>query len=375
MLRTLVIFILATLYSLGCIAQQCYVFVGSYNKDKTKDGIYVFEMDTVTGALTKVSAVDSVLNPAYLTLSPDGNNLYACTEAKTPGAGSISSYAFNPQTKALTFINSQKSAGENPVYVATDKSGKWLANGCYTEGSASIYPLSANGTIGPAAQVFTYTDSSINKERQERSHIHSAVFSPDNRYVYFQDLGADKIRCYEFNGSKKKPLQPAKTPFIRTYSGGGPRHFTFHPNGKFAYCIEELAGTITTFKLTKDSLRSVQRLYAHPDSITDGFSSADIHISPDGKFLYASNRGVENNIAIFSIMGDIGILRPVGYHTSGGNHPRIFALTPTGKFVVVANQVTGNVVVFKRNATTGLLEDTGIEVTVESASCVKIRQY
>ena len=111
------------------MAQQCYVFVGSYNKDKTKEGIYVYEMDTISGALTKVSAVDSVLNPAYLTLSPNGKFVYACTDAKTPGAGSVSSFAFNPQLKTLTFVNSQKSSGENPIYVATDNAGKWLLNG------------------------------------------------------------------------------------------------------------------------------------------------------------------------------------------------------------------------------------------------------
>lgn len=373
MFRIVVIFLVVALCSLGCMAQQCYVFAGSYNLDKTKDGIYVFEMDTITGSLTKVSAVSNVLNPAYLTLSANGNYIYACTEAKTPGAGSVSSYAFNPQTKALTFINSKQSAGENPVYVATDKSGKWLANGCYTEGSLGLYSLE-NGLIGAQWQKMFFRGESINKERQERAHIHSTVFSPDYKFLFAPDLGSDKIWCFKFDSTQQYPIKLAFLNTVKTTAGSGPRHLVFHPNGQFAYCTEELSGTVSAYSYKNGKLKHLQRINAHPDSLKDGFSGSDLHVSADGKFLYSSNRGVENNIAIFSIKPD-GKLALLGYHTSGGNHPRIFALTPTNKFVVVANQVTGNIVVFKRNATTGLLEDTGVEVTIEGVSCVKIRQY
>ncbi len=374
MLRTLVIFLLVTLYSFACIAQQCYVFVGSYNKDKTKEGIYVFKMDTVTGALTKVSAVDSVLNPAYLTLSPDGNYLYACTEAKTPGAGSVSSYAFNPQTKALTFINSQKSSGENPIYVATDNAGKWLLNGSYNEGSLSAYRLNNEGKIDSPAQVLTFTGTSLNKERQERSHIHSTVFSRNGRYLFAPDLGADKIWCFAFDSTKQTPLQPTVQKFIKTIPGSGPRHLVFDAAGKYAYCTEELTGTVSVYKYYKGKLKHIQRVNAHADSVTTQFSSSDIHLSPDRKFLYASNRGEENNIAIYSIQKN-GRLKLAGYQSTFGKTPRIFAISANGKFVIAANQSTGNIVVFKRNATTGLLTYTGFEVKAEGATCVKIRQY
>lgn len=372
MFRLLSILLPGLLCSFYCVAQHCYVFVGSYNKDKTKDGIYVFEMDTVSGALTKVSSVNSVLNPAYLTLSPDGKYVYACTEAKTPGAGSVSSFAFNQQLKIVTFVNSQKSSGENPVYVATDKTGKWLANGCYTEGSLGIYSLES-GRIGAQWQRSVFKGKSLNKERQERAHIHSTVFSPDYKYLFTPDLGSDKIWCFKFDSANQHPIKSThKT--IKTTPGSGPRHLVFDAVGNYAYCTEELSGSIAVYKFSKGKLQPIQRIFAHPDSLKSGFSGSDLHLSPDGKFLYSSNRGFENNIAVFSV-GSTGLLTLTGYHTSGGNHPRIFALSPTGKFVVVANQVTGNVVVFKRNPITGLLEDTGIEVQVEEASCVKIRQY
>jgi 6-phosphogluconolactonase len=374
MLRKLTTFFLILLFSFACMAQQCYVFVGSYNKDKTKEGIYVFEMDTISGALTKVSAVDSVLNPAYLTLSPNGKFVYACTDAKTPGAGSVSSFAFNHQLKTLTFVNSQKSSGENPIYITTDNAGKWLLNGSYNEGSLSAYRLTNAGEINSSAQVLTFTGTSLNKERQERSHIHSTVFSRNGKYLFAPDLGADKIWCFAFDSTKQTPLQPTIQKFIKTIPGSGPRHLVFDAAGKYAYCTEELSGTVSAYKYNKGKLKRIQRVNAHADTVTTQFSSSDIHLSPDGKFLYASNRGEENNIAIYSIQKN-GKLKLAGYQPTLGKTPRIFAISANGKFVIAANQSTGNIVVFKRNATTGLLTYTGFEVKAEGATCVKIQQY
>jgi 6-phosphogluconolactonase (cycloisomerase 2 family) len=331
-------------------------------------------MDTISGALTKVSAVDSVLNPAYLTLSPNGKFVYACTDAKTPGAGSVSSFAFNPQLKTLTFVNSQKSSGENPIYITTDNAGKWLLNGSYNEGSLSAYRLTNAGEINSSAQVLTFTGTSLNKERQERSHIHSTVFSRNGKYLFAPDLGADKIWCFAFDSTKQTPLQPTIQKFIKTIPGSGPRHLVFDAAGKYAYCTEELSGTVSAYKYNKGKLKRIQRVNAHADTVTTQFSSSDIHLSPDGKFLYASNRGEENNIAIYSIQKN-GKLKLAGYQSTLGKTPRIFAISANGKFVIAANQSTGNLVVFKRNATTGLLTYTGFEVKAEGATCVKIQQY
>ena len=235
MTKKTTILLLSLLMSLHSNAQNTYVFIGSYNLDNTQEGIYVYRL-TPKGALKKVTSV-KVHNASYLNLSPDGKYLYACTDTKTPNAGSISSYEFNAQQRTLTFINSQRSGGENPVYLSVHKSGKWLVNANYTEGSASVYSLE-NGKISPFVQNFQYsTEHSVDPKRQERSHVHSSVFSPKNDFVFMPDLGADKIRCYQFDSSQKQPLQAAQNPFTKTVEGSGPRHFTFHPNGKFAYCI------------------------------------------------------------------------------------------------------------------------------------------
>lgn len=368
------IFLLIVCVNFNFYSQNSYVFIGSYNSDKNKEGIYVFQLDTVTGNLKKITTVKNILNPSYLTVSPNGKFIFACTETRTPNAGSVSSFEFKPQNKTLTFINSQKSGGENPVYLSVHKNEKWLVNANYTQGSVSVYPITADGKINPIAQNFSYSEGSINKERQERSHVHSAVFSPNYDFIFLPDLGADKIRSYRFDHTKEQPLSENQYPFTQATLGSGPRHFTFHPDGKFAYCIEELTGTISVYKYANGKLDSIQRINAHSDEFKEGFNSGDIHISPDGHFLYASNRGEENNIAIFSIENN-GTLKTVGYQSAFGKTPRIFTIDSTGKFLIVANQTSGNVVVFKRNSVTGLLKKWGTEIKVENASCVQIKQY
>lgn len=362
---------------LSCInsySQDNYAFFGSYNWNKTTNGIYVYKLDTLNGKLTKVTTAKNIRNPSFLTLSPNGKYLYTCTESKTPNAGSVSSFEFNLEKKTLTYINSQRSGGENPVYLTVHKNGRWLINGNYTEGSVSVYPIATNGRIEPIIQNFQYTEGSIDPKRQERSHIHSTVFSPNYDYIFFPDLGADKIRSYQFDSSQIKPLQPTENPFTKTPLGSGPRHFSFHPNEKFGYCIEELSGTISAYKYENGKLETIQRIDTHPDTLKSGFESSDIHISPDGKFLYASNRGEENNIAIFSIAND-GTLKNIGYQSTLGEHPRIFALTPSGSFLIVTNTGNGRVIVFKRDKETGLLKKVGKIIKIKNVSCVQIKQY
>ena len=360
--------------SLNLYSQNTYVFFGSFNRDKTADGIYVYQLDTISGKLSKITAVKDIVSPSYLTLSPNGKFVFACTESKTPNGGKVSSFEFKPADKTLTFINSQNSGGENPVYMTVHKNGKWLVNGNYSEGSVSVYPIADNGTINPIAQNFQYSEGSVDPERQKRSHVHSSVFSPNFDYVFLPDLGADKIRCYKFEENKSEPLANAEKPFTQTTLGGGPRHFTFHPNGKFAYCIEEISGTIAVYQYENGKLDSIQEIATHPDEYKGNYESSDIHISPDGNYLYASNRGEQNNIAIFSIQND-GKLKNVGYQSTLGNHPRVFAIDETGKFLIVTNAVSGNVFVFKRNAKTGLLKKAGKELQIKSVSCVQIRKY
>lgn len=367
------LFIITFLLSISLNAQNTYVFLGSYNRDVTAEAIQVYQLDTLNGNLSKIAAVKNIINPSFLTVSPNGKFVYACTDTKTPNAGSVSSFEFNPQAKSLVFLNKQSSGGENPVYLSVHKSGKWLVNGNYTEGSVSVHPLLENGKIDSIAQNFQYSDGSVHKERQTRSHVHSTIFSPQFDYLFLPDLGADKIRCYQFDATQKQPLVEAKIPFTKTDLQSGPRHMTFSPNQKFGYCIEEMSGTISVYAYETGTLKKIQRIKTHEDQYDDFSESSDIHISPDGKFLYASNRGNENNIAIFSIDKN-GLLKNIGYQSTLGKHPRVFAIDESGKFLIATNVNTGNVVVFKRNPKTGMLKKVGNEIKMESVSCVQIKR-
>ena len=369
------LFLLTFLLWQTIYSQSEYVFFGSYNWNKNTEGIYVYQLDSITGKLKKVTSAKNIINPSYLTISDDGKYLYSCTDTKTPNAGSVSSFAFELEAKKLTFLNKQESKGENPVYVTVHKNGKWLIDGNYNEASFSVYPLSENGTIDSIVQFENFTEGSfVNQKRQEKAHIHAAVFAPNYDFVFFPDLGADKLRIYPFDTSQKEPLQINQYTFYNNEAGSGPRHFTFAPNGKFAYCIEELSGTISCFSYRDNQLKNIQHIKTHPETIKEGFESSDIHVAPDGKFLYAANRGNENNLAIYSIKDD-GTLDLIGFQSTLGKHPRSFAITETGKFLIVTNVNTGNVIVFKRNLKTGLLKKVGKTLKIKNVTCVKTKRY
>jgi 6-phosphogluconolactonase len=358
----------------SAVHQTYYLFIGTYTDGKPGKGIYVYRFNTDDGTLTRISNSENIINPSFLTVSPDGKCVYACTESKTPNAGSVSAFAFDSLTGKLRFINKQPSKGENPVYVTVDKSNKWLLDANYTEGSVSAYTINGDGSLNPPSQNITFADSSINKERQNRSHIHAAVFSPQQDFIYFPDLGADKIRTYTFDAAAKQPLQPAAPPFVKTEPGSGPRHFTFHPNGKYAYCIEELAGTVVAYAYNSGQPAPIQTILSYSKRY-DSYVSADIHISPDGLFLYASNRDNETTISIFSIDQATGRLTSIGHQSTMGEEPRNFTIDPTGKFLLVANVGSSSVVVFKRNLKTGLLTKTGIKINLPTPSCLQIKGY
>lgn len=373
MIRLLSLFFLLTAF-LPVYSQKTLVFFGSFNRDKAKEGIYVYELDTVKGKLYKRSSLSGILNPSFLTLSSDGKHLFACTESKTKNAGSVSSFLVDADNAEISFISSQKSGGENPVYLTLHSSGNWLINGNYTESSVCVFPVEEDGKILPLVQNFYFNEGSINKDRQEKSHIHSTVFSPDFRYVLAPDLGSDKIRLFQFDSDLIEPLQKYEKSFLTTSPGSGPRHFTFHPGGKFAYSVEEMAGAISVYKYQEGDLIQLQRINTHPENLVNNFESSDVHISPDGKFLYASNRGAENNIAIFSINSD-GTLKNIGYQSTLGKHPRVFAIDESGKFLIATNSVSGTISVFKRNLETGLLKKVGKKIKIFGVSSVRIKRY
>lgn len=345
----------------------------TYTEGKPDNGIFVFEFNTKTGTAKQVSTGKDLTNPSFLTLSPNGQFLYSCTDTKLPKHGNVTAFKIDSTNGNISFINKQSAMGENPVYVSVNKLSNIIINANYTEGNISVYKTNADGSVNTACQTIQFTDSSIVKNRQDKSHIHSAVFSQDNNYVFFTDLGADKIRVFEFNANDEKPLTEKKEWNVNTVPGSGPRHLTFHPNGKFAYCIEELSGTVSAYSYKNGKLDSIQRTNSYA-TIQDAYSCSDIHISPDGLFLYASNRG-ENTISIFSIDINTGKLKRIANQSTFGEHPRSFLIENSGKFLLVANAGSDNIVVFKRDIKTGLLTKAKDEISVPRPSCLKMQKY
>lgn len=354
---------------------KTFLFVGSYTGGKPDRGIYVYTFNTKSGELKEAAVVDNITNPSFLTLSPDGKYLFAGADTKMPDTGSVVSFRIDTLSGELKFLNRQSSGGDNPVYLSVHRNGRYLVNANYSGGSVAVRPVLKDGTLAPYSQLIQFEGSSIIKERQEKSHIHAAVFSPQCDFLYLPDLGADKIRIFRFDEHYDQPLLFPDQYVVETVPGSGPRHFTFHPNGRYAYSIEELGGMVTVYGYEDGVLDEQQRIFAYSKPC-DYYWSADIHVSPDGKFLYASNRREdENTIAIFSIDQADGQLTLVGHQSTNGDHPRNFTLDPTGQFLLVANMLTNNIVVFKRDQKTGLLKKTKHEIKVHSPSCLVMRRY
>lgn len=370
MLRSLFTFILLLVVS-GTFAQTFYLFVGTYT-DKGSKGIYVYEFDAATGQATKVSNTEGTVNPSYLAVSHNHKFVYAVTETAKQNAGSVSAFKFDKTSGTLTFLNKQLSGGDNPCYVSVHKSNKWIAVGNYSGGSLSVFPVNADGSLKPFAQNIQHTGKGVNAARQEQPHVHSTVFSPDYNYLFVPDLGTDKVVNYTFETKAESPLTPATPPFEKVDDGNGPRHLTFHPNGKFAYLVEEMSGTVSAYQYNRGKLTFIQRIKTHPADYKGAIGAADIHLSPDGKFLYASNRGDENTIAIFSVDARSGKLTTKGYSSTNGRTPRNFTIDPTGNYLLVANQATNNIVVFKRDKKTGLIQPLKEEISVPTPVCLQM---
>jgi 6-phosphogluconolactonase len=361
-----------------------YLMIGTYTSAKS-EGIYVYKFNTNTGYFSAVSKAGGVQNPSFLSISPNQKFVYAVNE-NFENAG-VSAFSFDKKSGTLALLNTQPSGGAHPCHLSVDKTGSWVLVGNYTGGSLAVLPIFGDGSLGNPTQIIKHEGKSSNAARQEKPHVHSVNIAPNNTDVFVPDLGIDKIMAYSFD-SKLGVLSAAKPPFIKMTNGAGPRHFTFHPNGKFAYLIEELSSTVTGFSYKKGTLTPLQTVTTLPTDYKEKNKNfcADIHISPDGRFLYGSNRFVDGSsgknvfaatdtidtIVIYSIDQKTGRLTYIGHEPVLGKVPRNFIITPNGKFVLVANQATDNITIFARNTQTGKLTATGKQISVPTPVCLKL---
>jgi 6-phosphogluconolactonase len=352
-------------------AREFLVYFGTYTGAKSK-GIYVARFDSATGKLTEPELVAETRNPSFLAVHPNGRFLYAVGELNDfqgKRAGAVSAFALDAKTGKLTLLNQQPSGGQGPCHLALDSKGRCVLVANYGSGSVALLPILKDGSIGQPISTIQHAGSSANPQRQAGPHAHHIVADPGSRFVLACDLGLDKALIYRLD-SKYAKLVPHDPPFASVAPGAGPRHLAFSPNGKFAYVINELNSSITTFayEARRGVMTELQTVSTLPEKFPGNNSCAEIEVHPSGKFVYGSNRG-HDSIAVFAADRKSGKLTPVEHQSTQGKTPRHFAIDPTGRWLLAENQGSDSIVVFEIDPKTGGLNTTGRTITVGSPVC------
>jgi len=350
------------------------VYFGTYTQGDSK-GVYVSEFDPKTGKLSPAKLAVETTNPSFLALHPSGKFVVAVNETNEfqgkKNSGGVSSFSVNPEDGSLTLINQQPSGGGAPCHVVIDKKGRTALVANYHGGSVAAFPISKKGKLRQASSFVQHAGSSVNKQRQAGPHGHSINLDPKNNFAFAADLGLDKILIYKFD-PQEKTLTANDPAFAKVTPGAGPRHFAFHPTGKFAYVINEMQSTVTAFRYNSKAgaLETLQTISTIPADFAGNTSTAEVQVHNSGKFLYGSNRG-HDSIAMYSIDQKTGKLTSLGNQAIGGKAPRNFGIDPTGKYLLAAGRLTNSVTVFKINADTGKLDPTDHKISVPVPVCVK----
>jgi 6-phosphogluconolactonase len=344
------------------------LIIGTYAKDESK-GIYVYRFYAETGKLAYLYQSDAIANPTYLTPSANNKFIYAIDEGR--GGGTVSAFKFDPNTGKLDLINSQKT-GTNPVHVSVDKEQKNVFVSNYGSGNLTVVPINKDGSLGTPTQNIQNEGSSVHKERQTKPHVHSATLSTDEKHLFVADLGTDKLSIYRYRDSRTPALTPETPDFIATKPGGGPRHMELSADGKLLYLVHELTADVSVYKVDGAKLTEIQTITMVDPNHKGTVSAADIHISPNGKFLYASNRGEANEIVTYEISPIDGKLTFIERYKTLGQIPRSFVIDPTGKFLIVSNQDSDSINVFAIDQKTGRLTPTRNRITVNKPVGLKL---
>jgi 6-phosphogluconolactonase len=356
------------------------MYVGTYTTEagSTSKGIYSYGFDPETAEITPIGLAAETTNPSFLAVHPNHRFLYAVNEVgnyKGEKSGAVSAFAIDRATGKLTLLNQVASKGADPCYIVVNKTGKYVLVANYTGGSVAVFPVLEDGRLGEASSFIQHTGHGSDPERQEGPHAHSIDLSPDNRFAIVDDLGLDETLVYKFDSAKGSlSLNDPQlyTTLAKADPGAGPRHFAFHPNGKFAYVISEMQSSVSVFSYDSSGgvLRRLQTISALPQDFSGHKEAAEIEVHPSGKFLYASNRG-HDSIAVFAIDPDKGTLTLIEYAPTKGQTPRSFEIAPGGSLLFAANEKSNNIVVFHIDDKTGRLTPTGKVLEVVEPVCVK----
>ena len=361
-----------TLDQTSAAPNRALVCFGSYSTPD-KESVHLFQLNLQDGSLKKLNAVDGLTNPSFLKIHPNGKYLYTVNEVSTfdgKKSGGVTAFALDVNGGKLNKINQQSSGDTGPCHLTVDATGKYVLVAHYGGGSTSVLPIKIDGSVGAVVSQIKHKGSSVHS-RQKAPHAHAVHVGPNNKFAFAPDLGIDKVLVFSFD-EKTGAIAETKFDGANLEPGSGPRHFGFHPDGKFAYVINEIKQTVTAFRYNakRGRLRTLQTLSTVPHPV-DGNSTAEVLVHPTGQFLYGSNRG-HNSIAMFRINEKNGKLTALGHESTRGSTPRNFGIDPTGQFLLAANQQSDNVAVFRINQDTGKLKFTGNEIKLSKPVCVRM---
>ncbi|WP_309674609.1 lactonase family protein [Pseudomonas sp.] len=362
-------------------ADDYQLLVGSYTAGQSQ-GIYRLTFDSATGQIdAKPLQVIKSENPSWLTLSKDQRQLFVVNEngpGQTDPVGRVSSYAIDPKTHELSLINQVQSLGNEPTHsgLSIEASHLFVSNYSVAEdpgGTLAVLPVGTDGKLKPVVQMSSHPSSRVNPERQMSAHVHSTVSSPDGKYVFSNDLGADKIFAYRFDpkANPELPLTAATPASVQLPPGSGPRHLLFSADGKHAWLTMEMSAQVAVFDYKDGQLKQTQMVELATGQPVSDKAAAALHASSDGMFLYVSNRGTANQLLVFAIDPATGHLKELQRRSVEGDHPREFSLDPSGKFLLIANQKSNQIVVVERDAKTGLLGKTVQKLPMDAPSDLK----
>ncbi len=333
-------------------------YIGTYTHGESK-GIYTFTFDTNSGTIFDIVLGAELQNPTYTVIDDENKYLYSVIkspEEQDLESNGVAAFSIDEDTGRLSLINYETLNGKSPCHVSLDKNKKYLFAANYHEGTIAIFPITDVGSIAIPTEIVRHTGSGPNKKRQEAPHVHFAALSPDEKFLFAVDLGTDRIEAYDFNFESGK-LQHNPTLSLSLPEGSGPRHLAFHPNGRFTYVITELSSKILLLDYNSNdySIKIIQSISALPETFEGENTGAAIRITPDGRFIYSSNRG-HNSLAAFSINQENGELSLVGFYDTLGDGPRDFNIDPTGKFIIAANEKSSSLVVYSIDQADGSLK-------------------
>lgn len=363
MMKKIVLLLATFAFTINVIAGNGkYRFmIGTYTSKTASEGIYSLEIDVKKLQYKTTLQYADVVNPSFLAINK--NNLYAVSESMN--IGYVNAFTFNRSNGTLVFLNKENAGGGHSCYVDISQKHVVVAN--YSGGNLAAFARKKNGSLTNSLQFIKHEGSSIHPVRQTNSYVHQTVFSPDEKYLLVNNLGTDKVSCYLYNPKSTDNILTLSDD-IKLKPGSGPRHLTFSKNGKYIYVLQELDGTISTLSFINGKLTLL-----HESSVVQQNESevgaADIHTSPDGKFVYATNRGSANNISCFAVNKN-GSLQFVEQTSVKGIGPRNFCITTDGKYILVGNQRSNQIAVFSRNKKTGILYDTGLMINIAAPVCI-----